>query len=117
MPRASDLRKDYDALLGKLPEADGSEAAAIARERRLISADLPDVDRLADLAADYSTLGEMLGKSEGSGAAAIVRERRMIAAAIEALEVPEVTSLVDELAAKRAEAGAVRPAARRRQSR
>ncbi|MBP6728732.1 MAG: hypothetical protein KA129_03850, partial [Microthrixaceae bacterium] len=54
--RAEDLRADYEALGEKLDDAKGSGAAALVRERRLISAELerletpgvvPLVDQLA----------------------------------------------------------------------
>lgn len=74
--------------------------------------------RAADLRADYNTLRRKLGKAEGSAAAALVRERRLISAELEKLEGPAgEVPLVDQLAAKRALAGAARPAARRRKSR
>lgn len=56
MDRAADLRADYDALGEKLIEADGSAAAAIVRERRMIGellealerpVEVPLVDQLA----------------------------------------------------------------------
>ncbi len=57
MSRLDDLRADFDTLGRLLAEADGSGAAAIARERRLIGAELerletpeevPVVDQLAE---------------------------------------------------------------------
>lgn len=36
MGRVEDLRADYDALGAKLVDADGSAAAAIVRERRIL---------------------------------------------------------------------------------
>ena len=56
MDRAADLRGDYDLLGRLLSEAEGSAAAAIARERRIIgelleslesSVEVPLVDKLA----------------------------------------------------------------------
>ena len=55
--RVADLLADYEALGDKLTMADGSAAAAIVRERRLIGelleslqrpAEVPLVDQLAD---------------------------------------------------------------------
>lgn len=55
--RVADLLADYEALGDKLVGADGSAAAAIVRERRLIGeileklqqpAEVPFVDQLAD---------------------------------------------------------------------
>jgi hypothetical protein len=55
--RVADLLADYEALGDKLAVADGSAAAAIVRERRLIGeileklqqpAEVPLVDQLAD---------------------------------------------------------------------
>ena len=55
--RVADLLADYEALGAKLVDAEGSSAAAIVRERRLISellealqnsAEAPLVDQLAD---------------------------------------------------------------------
>ncbi len=57
MNRAADLRSDYDRLGTLLEEAEGSAAAALARERRLLgelleslesSETRPLVDQLAD---------------------------------------------------------------------
>ena len=75
--------------------------------------------RVEDLRADYEVLGELLAgltTRSAAAAAAVARERRLIGAELERLEAGEVGSLVDELAAKRAGSGAVRPPARRRQS-
>jgi hypothetical protein len=76
------------------------------------------VSRLDDLRDEYRILGELLKGSEGSDAAAIVRARRMIWADIELAEASEGEEVpfVDQLAAKRAAAGVVRPPSRRRQS-
>jgi hypothetical protein len=74
------------------------------------------MDRAKELRADYDLLAQKLADADGSGAAAIVRERRLIAAELERLEASGETPLVDELAAKRASAGARRPPARRRKS-
>ena len=45
MDRAADLRSDYDRLGELLSLADGSAAAAIARERRIISELLEALER------------------------------------------------------------------------
>lgn len=116
MTRAADLRRDYNALGRKLVDADGSEAAAIVRERRLLSDGVARIDRAADLRADYEALGRKLKHADGAGAAALVRERRLIAAELEVIELPQETPLVDKLAAKRTGAGRARPPARRRKS-
>lgn len=73
-------------------------------------------DREADLRADYEALGRKLKRAQGAQAAAIVRERRVVGAELERLSVNEEASLVDQLAARRAEGGVGRSPARRRQS-
>lgn len=45
MDRASDLRSDYDRLGKLLAEADPKSAASIARERRLLGAELEALER------------------------------------------------------------------------
>ena len=64
--RVADLLADYRALGDKLTEADGSAAAAIVRERRLIGeileslqqpAEVPLVDQLADRRQSRTKLG------------------------------------------------------------
>ena len=76
------------------------------------------MDRAADLRSDYDRLGELLDQAEGSAAAAIARERRIISELLEALETPVEVSVVDQLAARRSNAGAKdsRPSSSRRKS-
>ena len=63
MDRVADLRADYEALGELLATAEGSAAAAIARERRLIRADLAkwekpkEVSRVDELAAKRARSG------------------------------------------------------------
>jgi hypothetical protein len=45
MGRAADLRHDYELLGDRLETAEGSAAAAIARERRLIAEQLERLER------------------------------------------------------------------------
>ena len=74
------------------------------------------LDRVAGLRADYELLGDALKTADGSAVAAIARERRLIGAELARLEASEEGSFFDEVAAKRARAGVVRPPARRRKS-
>ena len=61
--RAADLRRDYELLGDLLADAEGSGAAAIVRERRLIAAELErletptEVPLVDELAAKRSTAG------------------------------------------------------------
>jgi hypothetical protein len=50
MSRASDLRADYDLLGEALRGAEGTAAAAIARERRLIGEVLEQLEPLEEVA-------------------------------------------------------------------
>jgi hypothetical protein len=72
--------------------------------------------RVDDLRSDYDVLGELLRVADGSAAAAIARERRLIGELLEQMESPEALSYVDELAARRSDAGDIGPPARRRRS-
>ena len=72
--------------------------------------------RVDDLRSDYNVLGQLLSVAEGSAGAAIARERRLIGELLEQMESPEELSYVDELAARRSDAGNSGPPARRRQS-
>jgi len=72
------------------------------------------VSRVDDLRADLEHLGRLLADASGAGAAAIARERRIIGAELERLEQSDGVPFVDELAAKRASAGAHRPPSRRK---
>lgn len=74
------------------------------------------MDRLVELRRDFDLLGELLQAADPQQAAAIARERRLIGAELERYAESGEESLVDELAAKRAEAGVGRPPARRRKS-
>jgi hypothetical protein len=132
MDRLSDLTSDFDSLNSRLdtvlaeiddPESrtNGSDAAAIVRERRALGEIIfeinPSFDRVTPLRLDYDRLGEALDMVGGSSSAVLVRERRLISALLEQLEVPKVVPLVDELAKRRAESGTIRPPARSRKSR
>lgn len=75
------------------------------------------MDRLGELREMFDALKSQLLSAEGSGAAAIVREMRLLSAEIESLDKDDEVSKVDELAARRADAGSSRPPARRRKSR
>jgi hypothetical protein len=72
------------------------------------------VDRVSDLRADYERLGVLLRVEGGSGAASIARERRLIGEVLDRLESGERVSFVDELAAKRSDAGSARRSGRRK---
>ena len=64
MSRVADLRADYEQLARLLEIADGSAAAAIVRERRLIGAELDRLER-----TEVSSLvDELAVKRSGSGA-------------------------------------------------
>jgi hypothetical protein len=45
MDRAADLRRDYDLLGERLAEAKGSDAAALARERRILGELLESLEK------------------------------------------------------------------------
>jgi hypothetical protein len=74
--RAADLLADYKALGDKLVVADGSAAAAIVRERRLIAelleslqrpAEVPLVDQLADRRKSRTNTGGAASRRSKSG--------------------------------------------------
>lgn len=121
----TDLRDDFAALGVKLrltlaalddPEAraSGSDAASLARTRRMMGPQACD-DYVTELANDYDLLGDALGLSSGSGAAAVANERRMIRKELDALRAPEGVTKVAELASYRAaRAETARTATRRR---
>jgi hypothetical protein len=76
MSRADDLRADYDLLGGLLAEAEGSAAAAIARERRIIGelleglerpVEVPLVDQLAQRRTSRTKPGGAAGRRRKSG--------------------------------------------------
>ena len=133
MDRSVDLLADFEALGGSLrhvllflddPDSklNGSDAAALGRERRLVGEVLAELDsgfdRIGELRVDYDRLGEALSMSAGGAAATVVRERRMMSVLLEQLESPEEVPFVDEVGAKRvARSVDSRPAARRRKSR
>jgi len=94
------LRSTVDALDDPEARASGSDAAALARTRRLMG-ETATSDYLGALESDYELLGEALGLSSGSGAAAVANERRMIRKAIEVLEMPVEVPFVDQLAQRR----------------
>jgi hypothetical protein len=107
----SDLLDDFEVLgrklLGVLADLDdpdvkasGSDAASLARCRRVMGAKLDG--RLEALRDDYELLGDALGLSSGSGAASVAQERRMIRQLLDVLEEPEGVAKVDELASFRA---------------
>ena len=74
--RVADLLADYKALGDKLEVADGSAAAAIVRERRLIGelleslqrpAEVPLVDHLADRRKSKTNSGGAASRRSKSG--------------------------------------------------
>jgi hypothetical protein len=74
--RVADLEADYKALGEKLDVADGSAAAAIVRERRLIGelleslqqpTEVPLVDQLADRRKSRTQSGGAAGRRRKSG--------------------------------------------------
>ena len=74
--RVADLLSDYRALGDKLDDADGSAAAAIVRERRLIAelleslqtpAEVPLVDQLAHRRKSHTQSGGAAGRRRKSG--------------------------------------------------
>ena len=131
--RLTELKADFkvldvrlDGVLEGLADPDcklnGSDAAAIAMERRqlgeLIASEDALFDRLGELQRDYDRLGDALSMSGGAASAVVVRQRRMISALIADLAEPGEVPRVDQLAARRAaKAGVDRPPARRRKSR
>ena len=76
MSRVDDLRADYDLLGALLAEAEGSAAAAIARERRIIGelleglerpVEVPLVDQLAVRRTSRTKSGGAAGRRRKSG--------------------------------------------------
>lgn len=74
--RVADLLADYKALGAKLVDAEGSAAAAIVRERRLIGellealqqpAEVPLVDQLANRRKSRTKPGDTPGRGRKSG--------------------------------------------------
>jgi hypothetical protein len=63
MSRAADLRSDYELLGKKLKSADGTAAAAIARERRLIGEKLEQLEPPKEVAL----VDELAKRRSGSG--------------------------------------------------
>lgn len=61
--RLADLRADYQLLGKALKDAEGSAAAAIARERRLISAELERLEK----SEEVSLVDELAAKRAKSG--------------------------------------------------
>lgn len=76
------------------------------------------MSRIDDLRRDYEILGELLAaRPKGSDAAALAKERRTISLELERLESTGGETLVDEMAAKRAERRGDESPGARRQSR
>ena len=74
--RAADLRSDYDRLGELLAEAEGSAAAALARERRIIAellatletpVEVPLVDQLAERRQSRTKSGGAASRRSKSG--------------------------------------------------
>lgn len=63
MDRAVDLRRDYDLLGGLLVLAEGSGAAAIAAQRRLIGAELETLEKEGEV----SLVDELAVKRAAAG--------------------------------------------------
>lgn len=104
-----DLRLTLADLADPKKKASGSDAAALARTRRVMGAGVEE------LQSDYDLLGDALGLSSGSGAAAVVNERRMIRKALDSMREPEGVTKVAELASyRRARAEAASAPTRRR---
>ena len=128
MQSSDDVEDDFVTLGRKLtasvealddPEAraSGSDAASLARTRRMMLEGVSD-ERVAALRSDYELLGDALSSSSGSGAAAVANERRMIRKLLAVLEKPEGVAKVDELESRRAaRAAGAGSAGRRRRSR
>lgn len=132
--RDGDLLADFETLDARLDgviaelgdpksRVGGSDAAAVARERRMLGELLAGTDagfdRAGELRRDYDRLGTALGLVGGAGSAAVARERRMVSALLAKLEVTAEVPLVDRLAEnviamaprRRASAEAVRSSA------
>ena len=119
-----DAADDYKALGVKLqhviddltdPEAraSGSDAASLARTRRVM-ADGVSIDRVADLEADYELLGDAMSLASGSGAAAVAQERKMIRRMMAVLAAPTGEAKVEQLDSYRATRTATSGSSRRR---
>lgn len=92
------LTRAVDALDDPKEKASGSDAASLARTRRMLGEKLK-IDRLAELESDYGLLGDALSLSSGSGAAAVANERRMIRKLLDQLATnAEEVPVVDQLA-------------------
>ena len=64
MSRAADLRADYELLGRALKSADGSAVAAIARERRLIGAELETLEKPE---GEVPVVDQLAAKRAGTG--------------------------------------------------
>lgn len=69
MDRAADLRSDYDRLGELLATSDGTAAAALARERRLIGELLEALERPAEVPLVDQLAPRRKAKSSAAGAA------------------------------------------------
>jgi hypothetical protein len=69
MDRAADLRSDYDRLGELLAGAEGSGAAAIARERRILSELLEALEKPVEVPFVDQLAPRRTAKSSDSGAA------------------------------------------------
>ena len=69
MNRAADLRADYDRLGELLATADGSAAASIARERRIISELLEALEKPVEVPLVDQLAARRQSKTGDSGAA------------------------------------------------
>lgn len=129
MDRAEVIRDDLERLDVKFrlvldafedPKArvGGSDAASVARVRRMLAKELASMDASFDqaevLVKDFDRLNDAFGFSFGAGAAAVANERRMAAKALSSLVKPEGVAKVDELASFRAARTATAGAPRRR---
>lgn len=72
MSRVADLRSDYELLGRLLVEAEGSAAAAIARERRIIRDQLEKLESPEEV----SLVDELAAKRSGSGSGRPPARRR-----------------------------------------
>lgn len=109
-----DLLNDFHILGLKLVGAEDSGAAAIVRERRLISGVVDIPSHAVELRSDYDSLGQKMPEASDAGAAAIARERRAIRNILLDLEPKKEPNYADELAIRRKRSGDTRLPARRR---